>query len=217
MNCSWLMWRLEAIGGGFRHTSAEHLQDFAAKLENTVKHVFVLKGGMGKKQRRTTAEALASVPEHEPRVILATGSCIGEGFDDARLDMLFLAMPISWKGTLQQYVGRLHRLHDNKRVVQVYDYVDNQVPMLARMFERRRYQCACRPRSRPPCLRSNVSSRRRVRGSFRRHSLMEPQYDAAHRNKYLQRHFNVKAPRLKKRFRNVFRVFVATHPLAKTS
>ena len=74
---------------------------------------------------------------HEPRVILATGSYIGEGFDDARLDTLFLAMPISWKGTLQQYVGRLHRLHDNKRVVQVYDYVDDWVPMLERMYERR--------------------------------------------------------------------------------
>jgi len=57
--------------------------------------------------------------------------------NDARLDTLFLAMPISWKGTLQQYVGRLHRLHDNKRFVQVVDYVDSNVLMLARMFERR--------------------------------------------------------------------------------
>jgi superfamily II DNA or RNA helicase len=70
-------------------------------------------------------------------VTLATGSYIGEGFDVARLDTLFLAMPISWKGTLQQYVGRLHRLHDSKKVVQVYDYVDGYVPMLARMYERR--------------------------------------------------------------------------------
>lgn len=115
----------------------EHLQYFAAKLNGAVKHVFVLKGGMGKKQRRQTAEAMAAVPDAESRVILATGSYIGEGFDDARLDTLFLAMPISWKGTLQQYVGRLHRLYDNKRVVQVYDYVDNGVPMLARMYERR--------------------------------------------------------------------------------
>src|SRR5579885_1154421 len=92
---------------------------------------------LGKKQRREIAGALAAVPEDESRVILATGSYIGEGFDDARLDTLFLAMPISWKGTLQQYVGRLHRLHDNKRVVQVYDYVDDLVPMLARMYERR--------------------------------------------------------------------------------
>ena len=115
----------------------EHLHFFAARLASFAKHVFVLKGGMGKKQRRETAAALASVPEDESRVILATGSYIGEGFDDARLDTLFLAMPISWKGTLQQYVGRLHRLHDNKRIVQVYDYVDHCVPMLARMYERR--------------------------------------------------------------------------------
>ena len=115
----------------------EHLQYFASKLSGAARHLFVLKGGMGKKQRREIAAALASVPESESRVILATGSYIGEGFDDARLDTLFLAMPISWKGTLQQYVGRLHRLHDNKRFVQVYDYVDNYVLMLSRMYERR--------------------------------------------------------------------------------
>ncbi len=92
---------------------------------------------MGRKQRRTVSEALAGVPDGEQRLILATGSYIGEGFDDARLDTLFLAMPISWKGTLQQYVGRLHRLHDSKRVVEVYDYVDANVRMLARMYDRR--------------------------------------------------------------------------------
>jgi len=115
----------------------EHLQYFATRLSRAAQHVFVLKGGMGKKQRRLIAEAMAAAPDNESRVILATGSYIGEGFDDARLDTLFLAMPISWKGTLQQYAGRLHRLHDNKRVVQVYDYIDNGVPMLARMYGRR--------------------------------------------------------------------------------
>lgn len=115
----------------------EHLKFFAARISEVIKNVFVLKGGMGKKQRQVIAQALAAVPESQQRVILATGSYIGEGFDDARLDTLFLAMPISWRGTLQQYVGRLHRLHDNKRVVQVYDYVDSYVPMLARMYERR--------------------------------------------------------------------------------
>jgi superfamily II DNA or RNA helicase len=115
----------------------EHLQYFANKLNGAADHVFVLKGGMGARQRRETAAAMGGVRDDESRLILATGSYIGEGFDDARLDTLFLAMPISWKGTLQQYVGRLHRLHDNKRVVQVYDYVDDGVPMLARMFERR--------------------------------------------------------------------------------
>lgn len=115
----------------------EHLGYFANKLSGTAKHVFVLKGGMGAKKRRETAAAMAAVRDDESRLILATGSYIGEGFDDARLDTLFLAMPISWKGTLQQYVGRLHRLHYSKRVVQVYDYVDDAIPMLARMFERR--------------------------------------------------------------------------------
>ncbi len=114
-----------------------HLKYFEAALSGKVSNVFVLKGGMGKKQRRTIAEAMAAVPESEPRVILATGSYIGEGFDDARLDTLFLTMPISWRGTLQQYVGRLHRLHDAKHVVRVYDYVDSHVLMLARMYARR--------------------------------------------------------------------------------
>ncbi len=71
------------------------------------------------------------------RVILSTGRYIGEGFDDARLDTLFLAMPISWRGILQQYVGRLHRLHDDKRIVQVYDYLDIHVPTLTRMYKKR--------------------------------------------------------------------------------
>jgi hypothetical protein len=65
------------------------------------------------------------------------GSYTGEGFDDSRLDTLFLAMPISWHGTLQQYVGRLHRLHYGKKIVEVYDYVDSSIPMLAPMFEKR--------------------------------------------------------------------------------
>src|ERR1700689_2318315 len=110
---------------------------FETALSGKVSNVFVLKGGMGKKQRRTIAEAMAAVPESERRVILATGSYIGEGFDDARLDTLFLAMPISWRGTLQQYVGRLHRLQDNKREVIVYDYVDGCVPVLSAMYAKR--------------------------------------------------------------------------------
>jgi len=83
------------------------------------------------------AEQIASIPEGEERLIIATGRYIGEGFDDARLDTLFLTMPISWRGTLQQYAGRLHRLHDNKKVVRIYDYVDANLPMLMRMYEKR--------------------------------------------------------------------------------
>jgi len=113
-----------------------HLERLARELA-TMEHVLVLRGGMGKKQRRAIAEKLASIPENIPRIILATGSYIGEGFDDPRLDTLFLTTPISWTGTLQQYVGRLHRIHEGKKVVQVYDYVDTEVPMLARMFEKR--------------------------------------------------------------------------------
>ena len=115
----------------------KHLEVIAGMLEGQVPNVFVLRGGMGRKQRRALDEALAAVPAQAPRVLLATGSYIGEGYDDPRLDTLFLAMPVSWRGTLQQYVGRLHRLREGKQVVQVYDYVDSAVPMLERMFGRR--------------------------------------------------------------------------------
>ena len=114
-----------------------HVDEFAGRLAGLVKHVVVLKGGMGAKQRRAIAERLAAIRTSEERVLLATGRYIGEGFDDARLDTLLLAMPISWHGTLQQYVGRLHRLHDNKREVIVYDYVDGAVPVLSAMYARR--------------------------------------------------------------------------------
>ena len=92
---------------------------------------------MGVKQRRAVAEQLKAIPDGEERVLLATGRYIGEGFDDARLDTLFLATPISWRGTLHQYVGRLHRLHDNKREVVVYDYVDDAEPVLSKMYSKR--------------------------------------------------------------------------------
>lgn len=113
-----------------------HLERLANGLSE-IEHVFILKGGMGKKQRQAAAEKLALIPDGIPRVLLATGSYIGEGFDDSRLDTLFLTMPISWRGTLQQYVGRLHRIHHGKKVVRVFDYVDAQVPMLGRMYEKR--------------------------------------------------------------------------------
>jgi superfamily II DNA or RNA helicase len=113
------------------------VDEFATRLAGLVKNIVVLKGGMGAKQRRAIAEQLVSIPEGEERVLLATGRYIGEGFDDARLDTLFLAMPISWRGTLQQYVGRLHRLHDSKREVIVYDYVDGCVPVFSAMYSKR--------------------------------------------------------------------------------
>lgn len=114
-----------------------HVEYFEKRLNKFAKNVIVLRGGMGKKQREAVREQIAAIPDHEERVFIATGKLIGEGFDDARLDTLFLVHPISWKGTLQQYAGRLHRTHESKQVVQIYDYVDLQVPLLMAMYRKR--------------------------------------------------------------------------------
>ena len=92
---------------------------------------------MTSRQMRAATEALASVPANAERVLVATGRYLGEGFDDARLDTLFLTMPISWRGILAQYAGRLHRLHAAKRDVVIYDYIDGHEPMLAKMAAKR--------------------------------------------------------------------------------
>jgi superfamily II DNA or RNA helicase len=115
----------------------DHLHSIAERLTKFAKNVIVLKGGMGARQRRQVIEAMLSVADGEERVIVATGRYLGEGFDDARLDTLFLTMPISWRGTLAQYAGRLHRLHAAKREVIIYDYVDEREPLLAKMATRR--------------------------------------------------------------------------------
>jgi len=114
-----------------------HLKELVEGLKGHVANIVVLRGGRTDRQRQQIAATLAAVPDSEERVIVATGRYAGEGFDDARLDTLFLALPISWKGTLQQYAGRLHRSYEGKRVVQVYDYVDANVPVLGRMYGRR--------------------------------------------------------------------------------
>ena len=115
----------------------DHLDHFAERLAKFTRHLVVLHGGMTARARRDAVAQLAAIPGDEERLLLATGRYAGEGFDDARLDTLFLALPISWKGTLVQYTGRLHRLHPGKREVQIYDYVDRGVPTLRRMFEKR--------------------------------------------------------------------------------
>jgi superfamily II DNA or RNA helicase/very-short-patch-repair endonuclease len=115
----------------------DHLDRFEQELATRVDHVVVLRAGLGKKQWHAINERLAAIPRQEGRVILATGKYIGEGFDDPRLDTLFLTLPISWRGTVAQYAGRLHRIYDGKREVRIYDYADLNVPMLARMFDRR--------------------------------------------------------------------------------
>jgi superfamily II DNA or RNA helicase len=115
----------------------DHLEYFAERLRPIVRNLVVLQGGMTARERRGSAEQLASIPDRAERLVLAIGRFAGEGFDDARLDMPFLAMPVAWKGTLIQYSGRLHRRHPAKTEVRIYDYVDREVPVLLRMFEKR--------------------------------------------------------------------------------
>jgi superfamily II DNA or RNA helicase len=115
----------------------DHVALLANRLATLTKNVVVLQSGMGARQARAVAESLAAIAEGEVRVLVATGRYLGEGFDDARLGTLFLTLPISWRGTLAQYAGRLHRLHAAKREVLIYDYVDANEPMLAKMASKR--------------------------------------------------------------------------------
>lgn len=113
-----------------------HLETLRNRFQSVTRNLVVLRGGMGIEERRA-AEAILSASNGEERLVLATGRYLGEGFDDSRLDTLFLTMPISWKGTLTQYVGRLHRDHYGKSEVIVHDYADMAVPVLARMAAKR--------------------------------------------------------------------------------
>jgi superfamily II DNA or RNA helicase len=115
----------------------EHVEFFAGRLERYCRNLFVLTGGTPEKARRELAIRMSALSENEPRTIVATGKFVGEGFDDAKLDTLFLTLPVSWKGVVDQYVGRLHRIHAGKLEVRVFDYVDQQVPRLCRMFDKR--------------------------------------------------------------------------------
>ncbi|WP_396021256.1 DEAD/DEAH box helicase [Bacillus sp. S/N-304-OC-R1] len=115
----------------------EHLEILEQQFKGFAKNIIVLSGKLTKKEQTVELKRLTQIPDHEERLIIATGKYIGEGFDDPRLDTLFLAMPISWKGTLQQYVGRLHRIHTGKEEVRVFDYVDIKITLLKKMFEKR--------------------------------------------------------------------------------
>ncbi|MBI4824940.1 MAG: DEAD/DEAH box helicase family protein [Nitrospirae bacterium] len=115
----------------------EHLELLKQKLEKFVKHIIVLHGGMRAGTRKEMLSKLESISDTEERLILATGQYIGEGFDDPRLDTLFLAMPFSFKGKMIQYAGRLHRSYQGKTEVRIYDYVDEHIPVLLKMYKRR--------------------------------------------------------------------------------
>jgi len=115
----------------------EHLGAIRATLSGKIRSPFVLHGRMSTKQRAALIKELDALPPDVPRVLLATGKLVGEGFDYPPLDTLVLAMPISWKGTLQQYAGRLHREHATKTDVRIIDFVDTGHPALVRMWDKR--------------------------------------------------------------------------------
>jgi superfamily II DNA or RNA helicase len=115
----------------------DHLESLQQMLQDTVQPLFVLHGRLGRKARVAQLAALDALAGDTPRVVLATGRLVGEGFDHPALDTLVLTMPVAWKGTLQQYAGRLHREHAGKTGVRVIDYVDGGHPVLQRMWEKR--------------------------------------------------------------------------------
>jgi superfamily II DNA or RNA helicase len=115
----------------------DHLESIKEDLSSSIDTFYFLHGRMSKKQRATVINELDELPADAPRVLLATGKLVGEGFDHPPLDTLVLAMPISWKGTLQQYAGRLHREHANKSDVKIIDVVDTGHPALLKMWDRR--------------------------------------------------------------------------------
>ncbi len=114
-----------------------HVELIAEELAKSIPNVIELTGRMTTKERKAKLEMLSSIPHDSNIVIVATGRFVGEGFDEPRLVTLFLAMPVAWKGTVQQYAGRLHRVYQNKNEVQIYDYVDIQVGVLERMYQKR--------------------------------------------------------------------------------
>lgn len=115
----------------------DHLVGIETALQGRISHLFALHGRMSKKKRGAAIDELNALPPDAPRVLLATGKLVGEGFDHPPLDTLVLAMPISWKGTLQQYAGRLHREHAGKIDVRILDFVDTGHPALIRMWDKR--------------------------------------------------------------------------------
>lgn len=116
----------------------EHVETLDVALKEQIVNLFTLHGRMAKKRRASLISTLDSLPEEAPRVLLATGTLIGEDFDHPALDTLVLAMPISWRGILQQYAGRLHRGHTAKSDVQVIDFVDEGNVAVLRMWEKRK-------------------------------------------------------------------------------
>lgn len=114
-----------------------HVSVLAEKLKATIKNVISLTGAGTTREKREAMQRLQTIPDSEQLVIVATGKYIGEGFDYPRLDTLFLALPISWKGLLTQYAGRLHREYEGKKDVRIYDYIDIHEPICDSMYRKR--------------------------------------------------------------------------------
>jgi superfamily II DNA or RNA helicase len=141
--------RTAAISGEIEHAFSQgrkvlvltertdHLDAMSSALDGKIPPPFVLHGRMSRKQRTALIGQLEALPPDAPRILLATGKLVGEGFDHPPLDTLVLAMPVSWKGTLQQYAGRLHREHATKTDVRIIDFVDTAHPVLLRMWDKR--------------------------------------------------------------------------------
>ena len=114
-----------------------HVEILADLLKPHCPNVITLVGSESIKEKRQKMEYLQSIPSSEPLVIVATGKYVGEGFDYARLDTLFLVSPVAWKGIVAQYAGRLHREFEGKQDVQIYDYIDIRVPVCESMYRKR--------------------------------------------------------------------------------
>lgn len=114
-----------------------HVDSLANELGKKISNVISLTSRMGIKKTRKTRRRISEIPDDKSFILAAAGRYIGEGFDEPRLDTLFLAMPISWKETLQQYAGRLHRLFEKKKEELIYDYVDVRVRILEKMYNKR--------------------------------------------------------------------------------
>ena len=114
-----------------------HVSILAELLKPHCPNVITLIGSESTKDKRQKMEHLQSIPSSEQLVIVATGKYVGEGFDYARLDMLFLVSPVAWKGIVAQYAGRLHREYEGKQDVQIYDYIDIRVPVCESMYRKR--------------------------------------------------------------------------------
>ena len=115
----------------------EHAKALKELLTGKCQNVIVLTGAASAKEKRETMQALDAIPDEEPLIVIATGKYVGEGFDYPRLDTLFLALPIAWKGKVAQYAGRLHRNYPGKKEVLIYDYADIHIPVLERMYQKR--------------------------------------------------------------------------------